>query len=66
MLQLFVGTNVTLGSKVMQSFVIGMRSAFTVSIGLVLVAAIMSMVRGRENRKESAPLVSVHPNEPGD
>lgn len=50
MLQLFVGTNVTLGSQVMQAFVVGMRSAFVVSIGLSLVAAVLSLVRGKENR----------------
>jgi len=51
MMQLFVGTNVSLGSQVMQSFVIGMRSAFSVSIVLCIIAAAISMVRGKENRK---------------
>lgn len=54
MMQLFVGTNVTLGSSVMQEFVIGMHSAFSVSIALVLVAAVFSMIRGREDRRAVA------------
>lgn len=51
MMQLFVGTNVTLGSAPMQAFIIGMHSAFLVSLVLVLIAAAISMVRGRENRR---------------
>ncbi len=54
MMQLFVGNNVTLGSQVMQAFVIGMRSAFYVSIVLTIFAATISMVRGRENRRQLA------------
>jgi len=50
MMKLFVGTNVTLGSTTMQSFVLGMHGAFGVSIALSLVAAILSFVRGREDR----------------
>jgi EmrB/QacA subfamily drug resistance transporter len=51
MLKLFVGTNISLGSQVMQDFVIGMHSAFTVSIVLCLIAAGISVVRGKEDRK---------------
>jgi len=54
MLKLFVGTNVTLGAATNQAFVIGMRSAFLVSIALCLVAAAISAVRGQENRREQA------------
>jgi len=54
MMQLFVGTNVVLGSQVTQSFVTGMHSTFFVSIVLCLVAASLSMVRGKENRREQA------------
>ena len=54
MMQLFVGNNVTLGSQPMQAFIIGMHSAFVVSIVLSLIAAGISMVRGRENRHEPA------------
>jgi EmrB/QacA subfamily drug resistance transporter len=50
MMQLFVGTNVSLGSQVMQSFVTGMHSAFIVSTVLSLIAAGISLVRGKENR----------------
>ncbi len=50
MMQLFVGTNVSLGSQVMQSFVIGIHSAFIVSTALCLIAAGISLVRGKENR----------------
>jgi MFS family permease len=53
MMKLFVGTNVELGSGSLQSFVIGMHGAFTVSIALSLVAAIFSLIRGKEDR--SAP-----------
>jgi MFS family permease len=52
MLKLFVGTNVTLGSQVMQAFVVGMHSAFLVSIALCLIAAAFSLVRGKENRSQ--------------
>ena len=54
MLKLFVGTNVTLVSQVMQAFVIGMHSAFLVSIALCLIAAGFSFVRGKENRIQLA------------
>jgi MFS family permease len=57
MLQLFVGTNVNLGSQITQEFVIGMHSAFMVSIVLCLVAAGLSLVRGREDRHGQA----IHP-----
>ncbi len=50
MMQLFLGNNVTLGSAPMQAFVIGMHSAFIVSLVLLLVAAVISMVRGKEER----------------
>jgi EmrB/QacA subfamily drug resistance transporter len=54
MMQLFVGTNVQLGSQVMQQFVVGMRPAFVLSLGLLLVAAGFSLVRGREDRRALA------------
>jgi EmrB/QacA subfamily drug resistance transporter len=57
MLQLFVGTNVSLGSQIEQEFVIGMHSAFLVSIALCLVAAGFSLVRGKEDRHGQA----IHP-----
>ena len=50
MLQLFVGTNVTLGSQAMQAFVVGIRNAFIVSIVLCVIAAAFSLIRGKENR----------------
>ena len=52
MMQLFVGTNVQLGSDVTQSFVVGMRSAFLLSMVLCLIAGGISMVRGREDRHQ--------------
>ncbi len=54
MMQLFVGTNVTLGSKVTQEFVIGMHSAFWVSLALGLVGIAFSLIRGKENRRQTA------------
>jgi EmrB/QacA subfamily drug resistance transporter len=51
MMQLFVGTNVQMGSDKMQAFVIGMHSAFIVSLVLCLIAAVFSVIRGRENRR---------------
>jgi len=51
MMQLFVGTNVTLGSDTMQGFVVGIQSAFTLSAVLCLVAAGFSVVRGKEDRQ---------------
>ncbi len=50
MMQLFVGNNVTLGSAPMKAFVTGMHSAFLVSTVLVLIAAGISFVRGKEDR----------------
>ncbi len=55
MMQLFVGTNVSLGSNIMQDFVIGMHSAFVVSLVLCVVAAGISLVRGREDRRSVQP-----------
>ncbi len=52
MMQLFVGTNVTLGSQMMQDFVVGMHSAFLLSIVLSLIAAGASFVRGKEDRNQ--------------
>jgi EmrB/QacA subfamily drug resistance transporter len=54
MMQLFVGTNVVLGSQVTQEFVVGMHSAFLVSLALGLAAAGFSLVRGKENRRQPA------------
>jgi MFS family permease len=54
MMQLFVGNNVTLGSAPMRAFVIGMHSAFLVSTVLVLIAAGISFVRGKEDRQALA------------
>jgi EmrB/QacA subfamily drug resistance transporter len=50
MMELFVGNNVTLGSAPMRAFVIGMHSAFLVSTVLVVIAASISFVRGKEDR----------------
>lgn len=50
MMQLFVGTNVTLGSAPMLAFVTGMHSAFVVSTVLVVIAAGISFIRGKEDR----------------
>jgi len=54
MMQLFVGNNVTMGSAPMLAFVTGMHNAFLFSIVLVIVAATVSFVRGKENRKAHA------------
>jgi EmrB/QacA subfamily drug resistance transporter len=54
MFQLFVGTNVKMGSSVTQAFVVGMHSAFLMSLGLCLVAAAISLVRGKEDRAAQA------------
>ncbi len=54
MMRLFVGTNVQLGSAIASEFVIGMRSAFYVSVVLCLVAAVLSMMRGEEDRGRHA------------
>ena len=55
MMNLFVGTNVSLGSGPMQAFVVGIRHAFVVSVILSLAAAGMSLVRGAENRGAAVP-----------
>lgn len=65
MMKLFVGTDVTLGSQVTQSFVIGMHSAFQVSLALCLIAAGISLVRGKENRQAEAAS-AVRANETGE
>ncbi len=51
-MQLFVGTNIALGSQMMQDFIVGIQHAFWVSAVLCVVAAGFSLVRGRENRKQ--------------
>jgi EmrB/QacA subfamily drug resistance transporter len=56
MMQLFVGTNVSLGSQIMQDFVLGMHSAFIVSVVLCVIAAVISMVRGKEDRRSLQPV----------
>ena len=56
MQQLFVGTSVTLGSASMQAFVIGMHSAFWLSLALITVAAFISLVRGKEDRKKATEI----------
>ena len=48
MLQLFVGTNVALGSELTKEFVFGMHNAFYVSMGLCLVSAVLSFARGKQ------------------
>lgn len=55
MMNLFVGTNVSLGSEPMQAFVVGIRHAFVVSVVLSVIAAGLSFVRGPENRYAAAP-----------
>jgi EmrB/QacA subfamily drug resistance transporter len=52
-MQLFVGTNITLGSTMMQDFIIGIQNAFGVSVVLCLIAAGFSLVRGKENRRQA-------------
>ena len=64
MMQLFVGNNVTLGSAPMQAFVAGMHNAFMVSTVLVMVAAGISFIRGKENRSALAKEVAQPPSEP--
>ncbi len=54
MMQLFVGTNVQMGSQLMQAFVIGMHHAFQVSVALLVIASFLSLIRGRENRQHMA------------
>ncbi len=58
MMQLFVGNNVTLGSAPMEAFVTGMHSAFYVSLVLVIIAAGISFVRGKEDRGAMAKEVA--------
>jgi EmrB/QacA subfamily drug resistance transporter len=54
MMKLFIGTDVAMGSSSMQSFVVGMHGAFVVSLALSLLAALFSVVRGKEDRKARA------------
>jgi EmrB/QacA subfamily drug resistance transporter len=51
MLQVFVGLAVDLPSAARQDFVLGMHSAFWVSIAVCFVALLFSLVRGKEDRK---------------
>ncbi len=53
-MDLFIGTNVTLGSQVMQAFIVGIQNAFLVSAALCVVAAGFSLVRGKEDRQRQA------------
>ena len=54
MMNLFVGTNVSLGSGPMQEFVVGIRHAFGVSVVFCLIAAGFSLVRGADVRRVRA------------
>jgi len=51
-MNLFIGTNVMLGSHSMQAFIFGIKNAFLVSTFLCLVGAGFSYVRGKENRRQ--------------
>ena len=51
MMNLFIGTSVSLGSGPMQAFVVGIHHAFIVSVALCAVAAALSLVRGKEDRR---------------
>ncbi|MCZ2115641.1 MAG: MFS transporter [Anaerolineae bacterium] len=53
-MKLFIGTDIALGSEMMQEFIIGMQNAFWVSVFLCLVAAAFSFVRGHEDRQQEA------------
>lgn len=50
MLKLFIGTSVHLRTSLMVAFVGGMQAALRASIVICLIAALMSLVRGREAR----------------
>jgi EmrB/QacA subfamily drug resistance transporter len=63
MLQIFVGTNVTLGSAVLQNFVLGIRSAFLFSVFLCVLGALFSMARGREDRRGVAQSEQLPPDQ---
>jgi len=52
-LSLFTGTESTLTSMLKAAFVEGMRSAFHVSLAICLAAAVLSYVRGPEQRRQS-------------
>jgi MFS family permease len=60
---LFLGTNVGLGSPVMLAFVQGMQSAFHASIVVCLAAAAMSLVRGPETRQRHATAAGKDPTQ---
>jgi MFS family permease len=49
--QLFIGTSVHLGTPLMLAFVDGMEAAFRFSIVVCLIAAVLSFVRGSEERR---------------
>lgn len=61
MMKLFIGTSVAMGSNSMQAFVVGMHGAFTVSLGLSLVAALFSLARGKEDRQAKATSGDIGP-----
>ncbi|MGA2110738.1 MAG: MFS transporter [Anaerolineales bacterium] len=54
MMEVFVGLAVNLPSAAKDAFVTGMHSAFWVSFAVCFVAALFSLVRGREDRKALA------------
>lgn len=54
MMQVFVGLEVSLPAAAKQAFVSGMHSAFWVSIAVCFIAALFSLVRGREDRRALA------------
>jgi hypothetical protein len=51
--QIFIGTSM-LSGNVSQAFIGGIDNAFYVSIVILFIAAILSLVRGKETRKEAS------------
>jgi EmrB/QacA subfamily drug resistance transporter len=56
MMQVFVGVEIHLPVSVEQAFVLGMHQAFFVSSAICAIAALASLVRGKEDRRAPAPV----------
>jgi EmrB/QacA subfamily drug resistance transporter len=58
MMAVFLGTDVNLPAGALAAFVNGMHHAFIVSAVICSLAVLASLVRGRENRRQSVPVTA--------
>ncbi len=62
--QIFVGTSVKLSGSISSAFIAGMRISFVAMIAILLIAGIISLTRGKENRASHAMQTQQHAKDP--